>query len=95
MLPFIQREPAVVAGAVIAVLQALVLFNVVQVDEIQLAAINTALIAVLSLLVRQNSTPTSAPTLPSGTEVAVKGTEDTVISAPTPPGPVGVSEGAG
>lgn len=57
MIPFIQREPAVVAGAVIAVLQVLVLFNVIQVDEIQLAAINTALIAVLSLFIRQSVTP--------------------------------------
>jgi len=57
VIPFIQREPAVVAGAVIAVLQVLVLFNVIQVDEIQLAAINTALIAVLSLFIRQSVTP--------------------------------------
>ena len=92
MIPFIQREPAVVAGAVIAVLQALVLFNVVQVDEIQLAAINTALIAVLSLFVRQSSTPTFSPTLSEGTHVSVKGTDDVVVVQPTSPGPVGYEE---
>ena len=92
MIPFIQREPAVVAGAVIAVLQALVLFNVVQVDEIQLAAINTALIAVLSLFVRQSSTPVASPTLKTGTSVSVEGTDDVVIVQPTPPGPVGYDE---
>lgn len=89
MIPFIQREPAVVAGAVIAVLQALVLFNVVQVDEIQLAAINTALIAVLSLFVRQSSTSTAAPKLEAGTTVKVAGTDDVVVVQPTPPGPTG------
>ena len=92
MVPLIRREPAVVAGAVIAVLQALVLFNIVQVDEIQLAAINTALIAVLSLFVRQSSTPTAAPTLKTGTSVAVEGTNDVVIVQPTPPGPIGYEE---
>lgn len=79
MLPFIQREPAVVAGAVLAVLQVLVLFNVIQVDEIQLAAVNTALVAVLSLFVRQSSTPIAAPELKAGTEVKVANTNETMV----------------
>lgn len=57
MLPFIQKEPAVVAGAVIAVLNVLVLLHVVTLTGDQLAAINTALVAVLSLFVRQSVTP--------------------------------------
>lgn len=95
MIPLINREPAVVAGAVLAVIQVLVLFNVIQVDEIQLAAINTALVAVLTLFVRQSSTSTAAPKLEAGTEVTVKGTTDTVVVQPTPPGPTGIEGGAG
>jgi hypothetical protein len=93
MIPFLQREPAVIAGTVIAVLQALILFNVIQLTVEQLAGVNTALIAVLTLFVRSSSTPTAAPTLAAGTEVSVKNTSDTVIVAPTPPGPVGVEGG--
>ena len=47
-------------------------------------------IALLTLFVRQASTPTAAPTLPEGAEVTVQGTTDTVIVAPTPPGPIGI-----
>lgn len=95
MIPFIQKEPAVIAGTVIAVLQALILFNVVQLTVEQLAGVNTALIAVLTLFVRQSSTPTASPTLATGTEVAVKGTSDSVVIAPSPPGPTGIEGGAG
>ena len=95
MIPFIQKEPAVIAGTVIAVLQALILFNVVQLTVEQLAGVNTALIAVLTLFVRQTSTSTAAPTLATGTTVAVKDTEDSVVIAPTPPGPTGIDTTAG
>ena len=93
MIPFIQREPAVIAGTVIAVLQALILFNVVQLTVEQLAGVNTALIAVLTLFVRQSSTPTSEPTLKANTEVKVQGTSDSVVIQATPPGPTGVEGG--
>lgn len=89
MLPILNKQPAVISGAVLAVIQVLVLFNVIQVDEIQLAAINTALVAVLTLFVQQTSTPTASPTLEAGTKVSVKGTSDTVVVQPTPPGPTG------
>jgi hypothetical protein len=51
------REPAAIAGAVLATLQALVLLGFLALDEAQLAGINVALIAVLTLFVRQSVTP--------------------------------------
>jgi hypothetical protein len=94
VIPFIQKEPAAISAAVIAVIQALILFGVVQITVDQLAGLNIALVAVLGLLVRQNTTPTAAPTLAANTEVKVQGTADTVIVQPTPPGPAGVEGGA-
>lgn len=89
MLPFIQKEPAAVAAAIVAVLNVLQLTGVVSLDGDTVSAINIALIAVLGLFVRQSTTPTAAPTLPAQTEVSVKGTSDTVVIQPTPPGPIG------
>jgi hypothetical protein len=94
MIPFIQTEPAALSAAVIAVIQALILFGVVNVTVEQLAGLNIALVAVLGLFVRQTTTPTAAPTLSANTEVKVQGTSDTVIVQPTPPGPAGVEGGA-
>ena len=53
----LRTEPAVVAGAVLAVLQALVLLHVLDLSVDQLAGISTALIAVLTVFVRQSVTP--------------------------------------
>ena len=93
MLPFLNKEPAAVAAAIVAVLNVLQLTGVVSLDGNTVSAINIALVAVLGLFVRQASTPTAAPTLASGTVVAVKDTSDTVTIAPSPPGPSG-SDGA-
>lgn len=93
MIPIIQKEPAVIAAAVVAVLQAVILLGFLQMSAEQLAAINIALVAVLGLFVRQTSTPTASPTLEAGTSVAVKGTTDSVVIQPTPPGPAGVEGG--
>jgi len=58
MLERIKNEPALVGGAVTAVLNALVLLNVVSLSAEQIGGINVALAAVLALLVRANVTPT-------------------------------------
>ena len=94
MVPFIQREPAAIAAAIIAVLQVLVIFNVVTLTVDQLATVNTAMVLVLGLFVRQVTTPTASPTLSAGTEVKVQNTTDSVIIEKSPPGPVGVEGGA-
>ena len=49
---------------------------------------------VTGLLIQPNVTPVAAPKLPANTEVMVQGTNDTVVIQPTPPGPVGIEDGA-
>lgn len=88
------KEPAVIAGAIRSILWVLVLLGVVVLDEAALAGIALGLEAILTLFVRHTSTPVAAPTLPADTEVTVKGTSDTVIVQPTPPGPAGIEGGA-
>lgn len=51
------KEPAVIAGAVTAVLNALVLLGVFTLTTEQLAGVNAALAAVLALCVRSAVTP--------------------------------------
>lgn len=53
----LRTEPAVIAGALIAVLQALVLLGALDLTVDQLAGISTALVAVLTVFVRQSVTP--------------------------------------
>lgn len=87
----LEKEPAVLAEAIRAVLLALVAFGAISIGEQQLAVAMLAVSALLTLFVRQNSTSSKTPTLAAGTEVKVQGTPDTVIVAPTPPGPIGVA----
>ena len=51
------NEPAAWSGAILAVLNALVLLNVVALDADQIAGINIALVAVVAVFVRQSVTP--------------------------------------
>lgn len=88
-----QKQPAVIAGAIRTVLYVLVLAGVLVFGEQLLAGIALAVEVVLTLFVVSTSTPTAAPTLKSGTEVKVQGTTDTVVIAPTPPGPTGIEGG--
>lgn len=56
-----QREPAVIAGAISATLNALVLCGVFNLTGEQLGAINIAIVAVLTVFVRSRVTPTEPP----------------------------------
>ena len=58
MLERIKNEPALLGGAVTAVLNALVLLDVVSLSVEQVTGINVALAAVLALFVRSKVTPT-------------------------------------
>ena len=49
---------------------------------------------ITGLLIKPNVTPVAEPQLPNGTEVRIQNSDDTVIVRPTPPGPVGVEDGA-
>lgn len=98
MLPFINKQPVAVTAAVRAVLYSLILLGVIQIDEQQLAGIAIALEAVLGLFVWNAVTTKEAPRLETGAEVEVldggQPTGDTVVIQPTPPGPIGVEDGA-
>ena len=69
------REPAVIAGAVRAIILLGVAFGLQWTAE-QIAALMLAVEAVLTLLVRQNSTPTANPQLREGTTVEVITADD-------------------
>ena len=58
MIERLKNEPALVGGAVTAVLNALVLLDVVSLSVEQVTGINVALAAVLALFVRAKVTPT-------------------------------------
>lgn len=58
MFERIRNEPALVGGAVTAVLNALVLLGVVSLSVEQITGINVAVAAGLALFVRANVTPT-------------------------------------
>lgn len=58
-MKFLKAEPALISGAIVAILNALVLLNVLDLTVDQIAGINVAVVAVLSLIVRQSVTPTS------------------------------------
>jgi hypothetical protein len=60
MIPFINAEPVAVAGALRAVLWALVLLGLIALDEKQLAAIAIAAELVLTLLTRSRVCPTGS-----------------------------------
>lgn len=90
---FLQREPVAIAGALRSILWLAVLLGWVALDEAALAGIALTAEVVLGLFARNATTPTAAPTLPRGTEVAVEGSNDTVEIQPSPPGPVGIPEG--
>ena len=89
----LEKEPAALAEAVRTVLLLFVAFGIVKIGEQNLALVAIAVSVLLQLFVRQASTPKAAPTLASGTEVSVAGSQDKVIIAATPPGPTGI-EGA-
>ena len=54
----LEQEPAVLSGAILAVLNAAVLLFGLSLTVDQLAAINVAFVAVLTVFTRKNVTPT-------------------------------------
>lgn len=57
----VQNEPALAAGAVMAIVNMLVVFQVWPMSAEQLSAVNTAVAAVLAVLVRHAVRPTVKP----------------------------------
>lgn len=71
----ILREPALISGAVLAILNALVLLGVLDLDADQIAGVNVAAAAVLALITRAVSTPSAevVARVSPGDPVAVAG----------------------
>jgi hypothetical protein len=74
---FLQKQPTTISAAVVAGLNLAMSFGF-DLSGDQVGLINLFVIALLGLFVHQVSTPVAAPTLPVGTQVSVKDTEDTV-----------------
>ncbi len=73
----LRREPVLVTTLVGSILTALVVFNVPLTQD-QVTALVAIAAAVMAIIARATVTPTSAPQLPPGTTVAIKGTENTI-----------------
>jgi hypothetical protein len=82
---FLQKQPTTISAAVVAGLNLAMSFGF-DLSGDQVGLINLFVIALLGLFVHQVSTPVSSPTLPSGTAVSVKGSEDKFV-VPAPEGP--------
>lgn len=64
--------------------------------KVLVVAFGNAIIGFGTLIyLNRNTTSAAAPVVEAGTEVAIKGSDDTVIAQPTPPGPEGIEGGAG
>jgi hypothetical protein len=74
------REPALIAGAVDAIINLLIAFHVVAFSGDQIAQINIALAAIFAVLVRQAVTPMASPRLRIGTKVTTPTGGPAVVS---------------
>lgn len=63
------REPALIAGAVDALINVLILFHVVVLTADQISGLNVLMAAIIGLVIRQVVTPTAKPVLSVGTPV--------------------------
>ena len=70
------REPAAIAAVIAIGINLAITFGLRLTVE-QVSLINALVVGVLGLIVRQQVTPVSSPTLPLGTPVTIKGTGDT------------------
>jgi len=62
----LKREPVLIQGVLLAVLNLLVVFNILHLTDVQLGAVNTAIAAVLGFMVRKVVTPLSDPRTADG-----------------------------
>jgi hypothetical protein len=78
------REPALIAGAIDAIINLLIAFHLVVLSGDQIAQINIALAAIFALIVRQAVTPTASPRLRIGTKVTTPTGAPAVVSGASP-----------
>lgn len=73
------REPAAIAGVLAIAVNLAISFGLALTIE-QIALINALVVAGLALIVRQQVTPTAAPSLPAGTGVMLPDGEAGVVT---------------
>ncbi len=78
------REPALLAGAVDAIINLLIAFHVIAFSGDQIAQINVAMAAIFALIVRQAVTPMASPRLRLGTKVTTPSDAAAVVSGASP-----------
>jgi hypothetical protein len=78
------REPALIAGAVDAIINLLIAFHVIAFSGDLIAQINIALAAIFALIVRQAVTPMASPRLRIGTKVVTPTGAPAVVSGASP-----------
>jgi hypothetical protein len=78
------REPALVAGAVDAIINVLVAFHVIMLSGDQIAQVNVVMAAIFVLIVLQVVTPTRSPKLPIGTRERMPAGGPAVVSGASP-----------
>ena len=78
------REPALIAGAVDAIINMLIAFHVIAFSGDQIAQINVAMAAIVALIVRQAVTPMVSPRLRIGTKVTTPTGAPAIVSGASP-----------
>ena len=78
------REPALIAGAVDAIINLLIAFHVIALSGDQIAQINIALAAIFALIIRQAVTPMASPRLRIGTRVTTPTGGRAIVSGASP-----------
>lgn len=73
----LKREPVIWQTLILAIINLLVVFNVVDLTDVQLGAINAVVAAVLGFLVRHQVTPLAGPRTKDGKPA-------TLAAKPTP-----------
>lgn len=78
------REPALILGALSALINVAIVLHFVVLTGDQVGTLNIALAAVIAVIVRQQVTPVSDPKLPIGTEVTTPSGASAVVSGAAP-----------
>jgi len=76
MPTILRREPVVWQALVLAVINLLVVFELVHLTDIQLGSVNAALAAVLGFIVRQRVTPLADPRTAQNQPAVLVGNSD-------------------
>lgn len=62
----LKREPVLWQTLILAIINLLVVFDILHLTDVQLGAVNSALAAILGIIVRQQVTPLNSPRTSDG-----------------------------